>query len=91
MLGCLSFVGLIGVQLVKTLSSRKLAGGYLVSLRLTFLLLMGRCCMMQLRLSMPLLVAWDGWNWRELKTLPVCWFDGLAAILRLTEETGVLA
>ena len=31
----------------------------------------------------------DGWNWRELKALPVCWFDGLAAILRLTEETGV--
>ena len=30
----------------------------------------------------------DGWNWRELKALPVCWFDGLAAILRLTEETG---
>ena len=31
----------------------------------------------------------DGWNWRELKALPVCWFDGLAAVLRLTEETGV--
>ena len=31
----------------------------------------------------------DGWNWRELKALPVCWFDGLGAILGLTEETGV--
>ena len=31
----------------------------------------------------------DGWNWRELKALPVCWFDGLAAILRLTEVTGI--
>ena len=24
----------------------------------------------------------DGWHWRECNALPVCWFDGLAAILR---------
>ena len=31
----------------------------------------------------------DGWGWRELKALPLHWFDGLARILRLVEETGV--
>ena len=31
----------------------------------------------------------DGWGWKELKTLPPPWFDGLARILRLVEETGV--
>ena len=25
----------------------------------------------------------DGWGWRELKVLPVAWFDGLARILYL--------
>ena len=31
----------------------------------------------------------DGWGWRELKVLPVAWFDGLAKILTRVEETGV--
>ena len=31
----------------------------------------------------------DGWGWKELKVLPLPWFDGLACILRLVEETGV--
>ena len=31
----------------------------------------------------------DGWGWRELKVLPVAWFDGLARILTLVEDTGV--
>ena len=31
----------------------------------------------------------DGWGWKELKALPPAWFDGLARILRLVEETGV--
>ena len=31
----------------------------------------------------------DGWNWTEFQALPVSWFDGLAAILRLVEESGV--
>ena len=31
----------------------------------------------------------DGWGWRELKVLPVPWFDGLARILSKVEETGV--
>ena len=33
----------------------------------------------------------DGWGWKELKSLPPPspWFDGLARILRLVEETGV--
>ena len=31
----------------------------------------------------------DGWGWRELKALPLPWFDGLARILRLVEETGI--
>ena len=30
------------------------------------------------------------WGWRELKVLPVSWFDGLARILSKVEETGVL-
>ena len=29
----------------------------------------------------------DGWCWRELKVLPVAWFDGLARILSRIEET----
>ena len=31
----------------------------------------------------------DGWGWRELKVLPTPWFDGLARILSLVEDTGV--
>ena len=31
----------------------------------------------------------DGWGWRELKVLPVAWFDGLASILSKVEEIGV--
>ena len=31
----------------------------------------------------------DGWGWRELKSLPVPWFDGLALILAKVEELGV--
>ena len=31
----------------------------------------------------------DGWRWRDLKALPLPWFDGLARILRLVEEEGV--
>ena len=28
----------------------------------------------------------DGWGWRELKTLPIPWFDGLATILTKVQE-----
>ena len=31
----------------------------------------------------------DGWGWRELKVLPTPWFDGLARILSLVEDTSV--
>ena len=31
----------------------------------------------------------DGWEWRELKVLPVAWFDELARILAEVEDTGV--
>ena len=31
----------------------------------------------------------DGWGWRELKVLPMAWFDGLARILSKVEEVGV--
>ena len=31
----------------------------------------------------------DGWGWRQLKVLPVAWFDGLARILSKVEEDGV--
>ena len=31
----------------------------------------------------------DGWGWRELKALPVAWFDGLACILSEVEDIGV--
>ena len=30
-----------------------------------------------------------GWGWRELKVLPVAWFDCLARILSKVEEVGV--
>ena len=30
----------------------------------------------------------DGWGWRELKSLPVPWFDGLARIFAKVEELG---
>ena len=29
-----------------------------------------------------------GWGWRELKVLPVSWYDGLARILTKVEDTG---
>ena len=31
----------------------------------------------------------DGWGWRELKVFPVTWFDQLARILSLVEDTGI--
>ena len=31
----------------------------------------------------------DGWGWRELKVLPVSWYDGLARILTKVEDAGV--
>ena len=31
----------------------------------------------------------DGWGWRELKVLPVAWFDELARILAKVEDVGV--
>ena len=31
----------------------------------------------------------DGWGWRELKVLPVSWFDGLARILTKVEDLGM--
>ena len=31
----------------------------------------------------------DGWGWRELKVLPVSWYDGLARILTKFEDIGV--
>ena len=31
----------------------------------------------------------DGWGWKELKVLPVSWFDELARILTLVEDNGV--
>ena len=31
----------------------------------------------------------DGWEWRELKVLPVSWYDELARILSKVEDTGV--
>ena len=31
----------------------------------------------------------DGWGWRELKSLLIPWFDGLARILAKVEELGV--
>ena len=30
----------------------------------------------------------DGWVWRELKVLPVAWFDELARILAKVEDFG---
>ena len=31
----------------------------------------------------------DGWGWRELKVLPVAWFDELAHILAKIEDFGI--
>ena len=31
----------------------------------------------------------DGWGWRELKVLPVSWYDGLARILTAVEDTSI--
>ena len=31
----------------------------------------------------------DGWGWRELKVLPVSWYDELACILTKVEDNGV--
>ena len=31
----------------------------------------------------------DGWGWRELKVLPVSWYDELARILTKVEDLGV--
>ena len=31
----------------------------------------------------------DGWGWRELKVLPLSWYDELARILTNVEDVGV--
>ena len=31
----------------------------------------------------------DGWGWRELKVLPVSWYDELARILTKVEDFGI--
>ena len=31
----------------------------------------------------------DGWGWRDLKALPLPWFDSLARLLRMVEERGI--
>ena len=31
----------------------------------------------------------DGWGWRELKVLPVSWYDELARIISKVEDVGV--
>ena len=31
----------------------------------------------------------DGWGWRELKVLPIAWYDGLARIHTKVDEIGV--
>ena len=31
----------------------------------------------------------DGWGWRELKVLPVSWYDDLARILAKVQDVGV--
>ena len=36
-----------------------------------------------------LLVVWMVRGWRDLQSLPVPWFDGLARILAKVEELGV--
>ena len=33
--------------------------------------------------------SFDGWGWWKLKVLPVSWYDGLARILSLVEDTGI--
>ena len=33
--------------------------------------------------------SFDDWGWRELKVLPVSWFDGLSRILTKVEDIGV--
>ena len=30
----------------------------------------------------------DGWGWKDLKALPVSWYEGVAEFLRLVEEDG---
>ena len=32
-----------------------------------------------------------GWGWRELKVLPVSWYDELARILTMVEDVGAWA
>ena len=31
----------------------------------------------------------EGWGWNDLKALPLSWYDGLAWILRLVEDTAI--
>ena len=33
----------------------------------------------------------DGWGWREMKALPLAWFDALARILSKVDEVRCLA
>ena len=41
------------------------------------------------RKKAPTAGSLDGWGWRELKALPVTWFDKLASLFSLIEEEGV--
>ena len=58
-------------------------------LRYLCLDVLGSCLLRLYIVRVLLLVALDGWGWRELKVLPVSWFDGLARKPSEVAENGV--
>ena len=66
----------------------KLVAGCLSCLLLIFLLLLALTFMRWFKRRSLQLVALEGWGWRELKTLPVAWYDSLAVFLDRVEIDG---
>ena len=68
----------------------RLRGGYLYCLRfICLVLLTGQMLADVVQRKGATAGSLDGWSWRELKVLPVSWYDGLARILTKVEDTGV--
>ena len=90
-LGCFIFLGLPGVLLNWMIYfSREVAGVWLPVLDVFHLpRLTGDVLAEVVQKKKSTAGGLDGWGWKELKALPSPWFDGLARILRLVEETGV--
>ena len=87
--GFLSSGGQTEVSLTPLFSMQKLGVGCKLFLRWISLLWLGKTFFDAVQKKKPTAGSLDGWGWRELKGLPLAWFDCLAVILSRIELEGI--